>query len=226
MPSRKRHPNSRFPPSHIKRMMQQDEDIGKMAQAVPAMLARALELFSSMLVQQAGTVTEERNAKTLTQEHVVVAIKEDTRLDFLLPLVEGMGGERKKKGDVKDTTLAGTVKSRHTDADYPEVKKRTKKIVKSNNCKPGKPAVSASITATTSSDLTQHKSDRYSKEEKDTSKSGKLSSKSATSPSFASLSGQFSIKQLSPDQNNFVVSEVPSRTTLAHNVEVDEDYDD
>eukprot|EP00092_Neocalanus_flemingeri_P039178 GFUD01042641.1.p1 GENE.GFUD01042641.1~~GFUD01042641.1.p1 ORF type:complete len:224 (+),score=81.29 GFUD01042641.1:64-735(+) len=223
MPSRKRHPNSRFPPSHIKRMMQQDEDIGKMAQAVPAMLARALELFSSMLVQQAGTVTKERNAKTLTQEHVVVAIKEDSRLDFLLPLVEGMGGERRKKG-------AETVKPKHTDTDYPEVKKkRTKKVPpKSNNCKPGKPAVSASITATTSSDLTQHKSDRYSKEEKVASKSGKLSSKSVTSPSlvFASLSGQFSINQLSPDQNNFVVSEVPSKTTLAHNVEVDEDYDD
>eukprot|EP00092_Neocalanus_flemingeri_P027097 GFUD01029384.1.p1 GENE.GFUD01029384.1~~GFUD01029384.1.p1 ORF type:complete len:215 (-),score=73.54 GFUD01029384.1:40-684(-) len=214
MPSRKRHPNSRFPPSHIKRMMQQDEDIGKVAQAVPAMLARALELFSSMLVQQAGTVTKERNAKTLTQEHVVVAIKEDSRLDFLLPLVEGMGGERRKKG-------AETVKSKHTDTDYPEVKKkRTRKAPQ----KSGKPAASVS---TTSTDLTNHETGRDSKLKKESSKSkvGKLSSEPVTSPPLVSLAGQFSITPLAPGQIKFVVSDLPSRTTLSPNMEIDEDYD-
>eukprot|EP00092_Neocalanus_flemingeri_P019237 GFUD01020839.1.p1 GENE.GFUD01020839.1~~GFUD01020839.1.p1 ORF type:complete len:225 (+),score=83.36 GFUD01020839.1:65-739(+) len=224
MPSRKRNPNSRFPPSHIKRMMQQDEDIGKVAQAVPAMLARALELFSSMLVQQAGTVTKERNAKTLTQEHVVVAIKEDSRLDFLLHLVEGMGGERRQKkgeNDVMDTKLAVSVKSRLEDADYPEVKKkRTRKAPQ----KSGKPAASVS---TTSTDLTNHEAGRDSKLKKESSKSkvGKLSSEPVTSPSLVSLAGQFSITPLAPGQIKFVVSEVPSRTTLSPNVEIDEDYD-
>eukprot|EP00092_Neocalanus_flemingeri_P028464 GFUD01030908.1.p1 GENE.GFUD01030908.1~~GFUD01030908.1.p1 ORF type:complete len:221 (-),score=78.25 GFUD01030908.1:147-809(-) len=218
---RRRHPNSRFPPSHIKRMMQQDEDIGKVAQAVPAMLARALELFSSMLVQQAGMVTKERNAKTMSQEHVVTAIKEDSRLDFLLHLVEGMGGERKKKkeNDVKDLKLAVTVKSKREDVDCPEVKKKPLKKVsqKSANCKP---------VSTTSSDLTNHEAEtgRYSKLERNISKSRKLSSTTRTAPSSASLAVQFSLDQLTPDQNKFVVSEVPSRT-LALNVEMDENYD-
>eukprot|EP00092_Neocalanus_flemingeri_P107996 GFUD01138621.1.p1 GENE.GFUD01138621.1~~GFUD01138621.1.p1 ORF type:complete len:223 (-),score=72.50 GFUD01138621.1:68-736(-) len=222
MPSRKRNPNIRFPPSHIKRMMQQDEDIGKVAQAVPAMLARALELFSSILVQQAGMVTKERNAKTMSQEHVVTAIKEDSRLDFLLHLVEGMGGERKKKkeNNVKDLKLAVTVKSKREDVNCPEVKKKPLKKVshKSVNCKP---------VSTTSSDLTNHEAGRDSKLKKESSKSksGKLSSEPVTSPSLVSLAGQFSITPLALGQIKFVVSEVPSRTTLSPNVEIDEDYD-
>ena len=91
-PRKGRHPTQRFSSSHIKRMMQVDEDIGKVAQAVPAMIGRALELFSIMLVQKSGEITSQKGAKTLTQEHVIAVIREEPRLDFLVHLVEGAGG--------------------------------------------------------------------------------------------------------------------------------------
>ena len=81
----------RFSSAHIKKMMQVDEDIGKMSHAVPAMVGKALELFSTILVQKAGDITKQRGAKTLTQEHLATVIKQDPRFDFLLDLVKGIG---------------------------------------------------------------------------------------------------------------------------------------
>ena len=88
---KKRNPSARFSSAHIKKMMQVDEDIGKMSHAVPAMVGKAVELFSTILVQKAGNVTKQKGAKTLTQEHVAAVIKEDPRLDFLVHLVKGIG---------------------------------------------------------------------------------------------------------------------------------------
>ena len=201
-------------------MMQQDEDIGKVAQAVPAMLGRALELFSTMLVQKAGEVTQSRGAKTLTQEHVVVVIKEDPRLDFLSHLVKGMGGEKRESGSeskvkIRDTVKLEKVKINHVD-NGPKVKKR--KV-------PGKDTNDA-----------QHRSsnkDKLSSKvtvsgllEKEISQSVKCPPRSVTSPSSSSSSPaiQFTL-QIAPVQRQFVVSEVPSTRTIAQCVEVDEDYD-
>ena len=218
-----RHPACRFTPSQIKRMMKQNEDIGKVAQAVPAMLGRALELFSTMLVQKAGEVTQSRGAKTLTQEHVVVVIKEDPRLDFLSHLVKGMGGEKRESGSeskvkIRDTVKLEKVKINHVD-NGPKVKKRKAGKV------PGEDTNDA-----------QHRSgskDKLSSKvtvsgllEKEISQSVKCPPRSVTSPSSSSSSPaiQFTL-QIAPVQRQFVVSEVPSTRTIAQCVEVDEDYD-
>merc|ERR1712179_238007 len=87
---KKRNPTVRFSATHIKKMMQVDEDIGKMSHAVPAMVGKAVELFSTILVQKAGDITRQRGAKTLTQEHVATVIKQDPRFDFLVDLVKGI----------------------------------------------------------------------------------------------------------------------------------------
>ena len=163
-------------------MMQEDEDIGKMGQAVPVMVARALELFSTMLVQQAGEVAKERGAKTLTQEHVVTAVKDDSRLDFLLHLVEGMGGgkKEKKKGHddfLKDRKLPE--KDKLTSAtENPEVKKINPPKV------PFKTKDPASSKRVVSPDLTQ-------------------------GLSFTKQSAQFSLHPHPPVQNMCVVSRGP-----------------
>jgi len=92
----RRNHSLRFSPSHIKRMMQVDEDIGKVAHAVPAMVARAVEMFSTVLVQRAGEITKQRGAKTMTSEHMSVVIREDPKFDFLIDLVEGIGESRER----------------------------------------------------------------------------------------------------------------------------------
>ncbi|XP_072573262.1 uncharacterized protein [Paramormyrops kingsleyae] len=49
--------------------MQTDEEIGKVAAAVPVIISRALELFLESLLTKACQVTQSRNAKTMTMSH-------------------------------------------------------------------------------------------------------------------------------------------------------------
>ncbi|XP_036072616.1 dr1-associated corepressor isoform X2 [Oryzias melastigma] len=70
MPSKKKKYNARFPPARIKKIMQTDEEIGKVAAAVPVIISRALELFLESLLTKACQVTQSRNAKTMTMSHL------------------------------------------------------------------------------------------------------------------------------------------------------------
>ena len=117
---------SRFTPSHIKRMMQQDEEVGKVANAVPAMLGRALELFSTNLLPQAGQVTEMKGAKTMTPEHLATVINDDPRLDFLRHLIKNVTASTHSKKSPTSTkrvhsTSNGDIRSK-------EMKTKVKKV--------------------------------------------------------------------------------------------------
>ena len=89
MPSKKKKYNSRFPPARIKRIMQADEEVGKVAAVVPVIIckllspkpaglpcsdflfaARTLEIFVESLLRKASDVTRSRNARTLTPAHL------------------------------------------------------------------------------------------------------------------------------------------------------------
>lgn len=88
MPGRGRYSSiARFPPNRIKKIMQEDEEVGKMTHPVPVMVARCLELFTARLVSRAGQVAEERGARTLSTLHLRAAVEGDITLDFLRPLV-------------------------------------------------------------------------------------------------------------------------------------------
>ncbi|XP_063390354.1 dr1-associated corepressor homolog [Cydia fagiglandana] len=87
MPSKKRKYNARFPAGRIKKIMQTDEEVGKVAQAVPIIISRTLELFVESLLSKALQVTTARNAKTLSPSHVKQCILAESRFDFLKDLV-------------------------------------------------------------------------------------------------------------------------------------------
>lgn len=76
--------------ARIKRVLQQDEAVGKIAGAAPVAIERALELFLQKLVAAAAAEATSRNHKTLQASHVKVAVKADPELDFLKTLVEGV----------------------------------------------------------------------------------------------------------------------------------------
>merc|ERR1711935_322415 len=73
MPPKKRY-NSRFPPVRIKKIMQSDEEIGKAAAAVPVLISRAIEMFMVRLLRDAEQQIVQRNARTLTPQHIKQAI--------------------------------------------------------------------------------------------------------------------------------------------------------
>ncbi|MEE6527628.1 hypothetical protein FKM82_029142 [Ascaphus truei] len=56
--------------ARIKKIMQTDEEIGKVAAAVPVIISRALELFLESLLTKACQVTQSRSAKTMTTSHL------------------------------------------------------------------------------------------------------------------------------------------------------------
>ncbi|XP_008317772.1 dr1-associated corepressor isoform X1 [Cynoglossus semilaevis] len=149
MPSKKKKYNARFPPARIKKIMQTDEEIGKVAAAVPVIISRALELFLESLLTKACQVTQSRNAKTMTTSHLKQCIELEQQFDFLKDLVAAVpdmqgegeenhndgGGERvsrrgrkpgtgRKNGGVgskgKDKKLSGTESEQEDDSEDSE----------------------------------------------------------------------------------------------------------
>merc|ERR1712018_54657 len=82
--------NARFPPARIKKIMQSDEEVGKVAAPVPVIISRALELFAETLLGSAKQVTTQRGARTLTPSHLKHCIQSETRFDFLWDLVSSV----------------------------------------------------------------------------------------------------------------------------------------
>ncbi|XP_074104433.1 negative cofactor 2 alpha [Cotesia typhae] len=90
MPSKKKKYNARFPAGRIKKIMQTDEDVGKVAQAVPIIISRTLELFVHSLLTKTMQITSNKNAKTLSTSHMKQCILSESRFDFLKDLVKSV----------------------------------------------------------------------------------------------------------------------------------------
>ncbi|KAK8941812.1 hypothetical protein KSP40_PGU018640 [Platanthera guangdongensis] len=78
---------TRFPASRIKKIMQADEDVGKIALAVPILVSKALELFLQDLCDRTYEVTLQRGAKTLNSLHLKQCVKMYSAFDFLTDVV-------------------------------------------------------------------------------------------------------------------------------------------
>ncbi|KAK5781262.1 negative cofactor 2 transcription regulator complex subunit BUR6 PWA37_004910 [Arxiozyma heterogenica] len=72
-----------FPPAKIKKIMQTDDDIGKVSQATPVIAGRSLEFFMAMLVEQSGQMARQMNTKRITADIVKRTIMENEKFDFL-----------------------------------------------------------------------------------------------------------------------------------------------
>lgn len=96
--------------------MQADEDIGKVAQATPTAVAKALELFMIALVSKGSLNAKEQSSKRVTATHLKNALLSDSQFDFLNEICENVaeeGGGKRKKADGS----AGGNKSEESDAD-------------------------------------------------------------------------------------------------------------
>ena len=86
-------PKKAFNPlaARIKRMMQRDEDVGKIANGAPVVLARAMELFVKQLTTTTCDVAVLHGAKTIQATHLKGAIAMvPEAFDFLSDVVEGV----------------------------------------------------------------------------------------------------------------------------------------
>ena len=60
--------------ARIKRMMQRDDDVGKIAGPAPVVMSKALELFVAQLVRVCADVATLHGAKTVTGSHLKGAV--------------------------------------------------------------------------------------------------------------------------------------------------------
>ena len=93
---------TKFPVARIKRIMQADEDIGKVAQATPTAVAKALELFMITLILGGANSAKNQNSKRVTAQHLKSAISGGKEFDFLNDICadipdEDKGGAKKGK---------------------------------------------------------------------------------------------------------------------------------
>jgi len=95
---------TKFPVARIKRIMQADEEVGKVAQVTPVAVNKALELFMIGLVTGAAERAREKGGKRVTAQHLKMVVEADEQFDFLGEIVgrvaevqENAGGEGKKR---------------------------------------------------------------------------------------------------------------------------------
>ncbi|GAA5997001.1 hypothetical protein JCM5350_001475 [Sporobolomyces pararoseus] len=81
---------ARFPLARIKKMIQADEEVGKVAQATPIVVSKALELFLASLVEASVKDAESRGSQKLTAYGLKRAINATSTLDFCADIVEGV----------------------------------------------------------------------------------------------------------------------------------------
>ncbi|OWP01100.1 hypothetical protein B2J93_6550 [Marssonina coronariae] len=101
---------TKFPVARIKRIMQADEEVGKVAQVTPVAVSKALELFMIALVGGAADKAREKGGKKVTSQHLkAVVLGAPEQFDFLAEIVarvgdaqEGAGGEGRKRKEAKD----------------------------------------------------------------------------------------------------------------------------
>jgi len=105
---------TKFPVARIKRIMQKDEEVGKVAQATPVVISKALEMFLGMIVEEASRVTTDRGSKKVEAYHLKHAIETVETLDFLKEIVEA----------VPDPSAGGTIDLAAEAAEKAAAKKR------------------------------------------------------------------------------------------------------
>ncbi|KAK6203447.1 histone-fold-containing protein [Scheffersomyces amazonensis] len=77
-----------FPAARIKKIMQSDDEIGKVAQATPVIVGRALEIFMANLVEVSMVEAKRQGVKRITASHIRSAIENTEQFDFLVEAVE------------------------------------------------------------------------------------------------------------------------------------------
>lgn len=84
---------SAFPVARIKKMMQSDDDVGKIATVTPVLVAKALECMMEHVLREAAGVARGRHTRTVTPQHLKTCVEGNEHFDFLRPIVARVAGD-------------------------------------------------------------------------------------------------------------------------------------
>lgn len=109
---------TKFPTARIKRIMQADEEVGKVAQQTPIAVGKALELFMISMVSKSADLAKEKGQKRVTAQMLKQVAETDEQFDFLHEIVGKVEG-------TEDKTKNSRVKAEtDSDEEAPEPKRR------------------------------------------------------------------------------------------------------
>ncbi|KAF4336706.1 DNA polymerase epsilon subunit C [Fusarium beomiforme] len=110
---------TKFPTARIKRIMQADEEVGKVAQQTPIAVGKALELFMIQLVTKSADVAREKGSKRVTAPMLKQVVETDEQWDFLRDIVSRVENE-------KEGSRSKAKQESSSDEEIEEPKKRTR----------------------------------------------------------------------------------------------------
>ncbi|KAL8734101.1 MAG: hypothetical protein Q9181_003309 [Wetmoreana brouardii] len=122
---------TKFPVARIKRIMQADEDVGKVAQVTPTAVSKALELFMISVVIKAANEAKAKSSRRVTAAHLKQAVAKDEQLDFLAEIIskvpdapapkkdeDSEGAMESKKKKASNGGGGGTKRRKKADDDF------------------------------------------------------------------------------------------------------------
>ncbi|KAA8519281.1 hypothetical protein F0562_013537 [Nyssa sinensis] len=92
--------------ARIKKIMQADEDVGKIAMAVPVLVSKALELFLQDLCDRTYDITLQRGAKTVNSLHLKHCVQSYNVFDFLREVVSKVPDYGHSDASTDDRTMS------------------------------------------------------------------------------------------------------------------------
>ncbi|KAG8668781.1 hypothetical protein FPOAC2_08085 [Fusarium poae] len=110
---------TKFPTARIKRIMQADEEVGKVAQQTPIAVGKALELFMIQLVTKSADVAKDKGSKRVTASMLKQVVETDEQWDFLREIVSRVENE-------KEGSRSKAKQESSSDEEIEEPKKRTR----------------------------------------------------------------------------------------------------
>ncbi|XP_031729026.1 dr1-associated corepressor [Anarrhichthys ocellatus] len=114
MSGHKRRYNVRFPPSRIKKIMQKDAEVGRIAVAVPVIISRALEMFLKSLLTKTCLITQSKRSAVVSVAHMKQCIEFEKLFHFLRDLVERASSSAGQKDD-RGMSMWPTFRSKRRD---------------------------------------------------------------------------------------------------------------
>ena len=90
-----------FPSARVKKILQSDEDVGKVAQATPLVVGRAVELFMCALVEKAIAESSNSHTKKISVQMLKKVIDDNEEFDFVADVCDKYL-ENKDNKDNKD----------------------------------------------------------------------------------------------------------------------------
>ncbi|KAK6081953.1 DNA polymerase epsilon subunit C [Seiridium cupressi] len=108
---------TKFPTARIKRIMQADEEVGKVAQQTPIAVGKALELFMVQIVTKSADVAKDKSSKRITAQMLKQAVEGNQQWDFLQDIVGKVSEKEEKEPKAKTKTTDNTDSDEEFDAE-------------------------------------------------------------------------------------------------------------